>query len=349
MKRRLFALAVLLAMSPVWGAAGRQIRADDSHIAHMGRMTVEADGAVRFAYPGVRLSFGFTGATLSFQASSSGTQSYLEAVVDGGAPQRIKIGQARENFTLLADAGSAHHDVEIMHRSESWHGVVTLSGFNADGQFDAAPALPARKMLVLGDSVTCAEGVDRHSGKKDSSWTDPRHSYGMLAAAALRSQVQLVCHGGRGLVRSYNNRTDEYNLPDLYELAIADAAHPVRWDHKAYQPDLIVSAIGTNDFTPGVPDRESYVTAYVGFVLTLLRNHPHAQIVLTEGAILDGANKALMKSYIDETIARVRDVRVHAVASGHYPGDAADAHPTAEQHALMAGELVPQLRRVMGW
>lgn len=105
----------------------------------------------------------------------------------------------------------------------------------------------------------------------------------------------------------------------------------------------------SNDFTPGVPERGSYVAAYAAFVRTLLRNHPHAQVVLTEGATLDGENKETMKSYIAGTIARVRDARVHAVASTHYPGDAADAHPTGAQHARMAGELAPQLRRVMGW
>jgi lysophospholipase L1-like esterase len=352
MKHELLALAATLAASLAWGAASQavhEIPANDSHIARMGRMTEEADGALRFAYPGVRLSFSFTGSTLSFDAWSSGTRSYLEAVVDGGAPQRIKVGVERATFTLLHAGKPGRHRVEIMHRSESWHGVVTLAGFATDGKFDAPPALPQRRLLVLGDSVTCAEGVDRHEGKKDSTWTDPRHSYGMLAAEALRAQVHLVCYGGRGLVRSWNNRTDEHNLPDFYEMAIADAAQPARWDHRRYDPDLIVSAIGTNDFSPGVPERESYVTAYVNFVRTLLRNHPCAQVVLTEGSILNGENKEVMKSYIAETIRRVGDPRMHAVAASHYPGDALDAHPTGEQHARMAGELVPQLRQVMGW
>ncbi|WP_181259433.1 GDSL-type esterase/lipase family protein [Pseudoduganella armeniaca] len=150
-------------------------------------------------------------------------------------------------------------------------------------------------------------------------------------------------------MRSWNERTDEFNLDRLYELAIADPARPESWDQRRYAPDLIVSAIGTNDFNPGIPERATYVGKYVALVRTLLHDHPQARIVLTEGAILDGAKKAALRAYIDETVRQVGDPRVSSVASRHYPGDVLDAHPTREQHAAMAADLVPQLRAVMGW
>ncbi|MFP5389965.1 MAG: hypothetical protein ACLGI6_00235, partial [Gammaproteobacteria bacterium] len=135
-------LSVLLLALAALQAGAAEVAATDSHIARMGRMVEEADGAVRFAYPGVKLAFSFTGSRLSFDAASSGARSYLEAVIDGGAPQRIKIGGAPATYTLL-DAKPGHHSIEIMHRSETWHGVVTLTGFKTDGVLDAAPALPA--------------------------------------------------------------------------------------------------------------------------------------------------------------------------------------------------------------
>jgi hypothetical protein len=342
-------LATLAALLAACGAQAAPAAASDERIARMGRTAEMPDGALRFAYPGVRLSLAFTGRTLSFEASSSGNQSNLEAVVDGGPPRLIRLGRERGRYTVVDAEQPGRHTVELMHRSETWQGVVTLAGFDTDGAFEAAPPLPARKMLVLGDSVTCAAGVDRSVDRKDSAWTDPRHSYGMLAAQALGAQVHLVCYGGRGLVRSWNNRTDEFNLPDFYQLAIADGSEPVRWDHTRYQPDLIVSAIGTNDFNAGAPERSAYVAAYVRLVRTLLRNHPHARIVLTEGAILNGDAKRTMQAYIAETVEQVGDGRVRAIASAHHPGDASDAHPTGPQHAEMARELVSQVKPLMGW
>ena len=81
----------------------------------------------------------------------------------------------------------------------------------------------------------------------------------------------------------------------------------------------------------------------------MLNNHKHAQIVLTEGAILDGDKKAALIDYLAEAVKRVDDKRVHIAKSNHYPGDKTDAHPTKEQHAAMAKDLTPQLKAIMKW
>ncbi|MDQ1829768.1 bifunctional acetylxylan esterase/glucomannan deacetylase AxeC2 [Massilia scottii] len=348
MNRNALALALLLAPGGAW--AEPVVRADDPRIARMGRTVARADGSLRFAYPGVQLSLAFEGKALSVDAAASGERSILDVVVDGGAARIVKLSAKSRTIKLVDERQGGIHRVDIMHRTESWHGVVTLARFVADGTLHTAPVLPQRKMLVLGDSVTCGEAIDRvDSGVKKPSWWNPRASYAMLAAQTLGAQVHLVCHGGRGLLRSWNGRTDNDNLPDFYELAIANEEQRVRWDHAGYWPDVIVSAIGTNDFSTGIPERDSYVKAYESLVRTLLRNHPHALIVLTEGALLNGERKAALNSYIAETIRRVGSTRVHAATTMHHPGDATDAHPTRAQHAAMARELVPQLRDLTGW
>jgi lysophospholipase L1-like esterase len=249
-----------------------------------------------------------------------------------------------KTITLVDVALAGRHTVDIVHRSETWHGVATVKQFSIDGKWEAPAALPARKLLVLGDSVTCGEAIDRVPGtQKEAAWWNARASYGMLIAQQLHAQVQLVCYGGRGLVRTWDGKTDQLNLAEYYGMSIADRAHPVQWDQRRYQADLILSAIGTNDFNPGIPDREQYVQAYVEMVRTLLRDHPKARIALTEGAIQSGERRAALVAYIAETVRRVNDPRVRAVASTHYPGDAVDAHPTKAQHAAMAADLVPQL------
>jgi DNA-binding NarL/FixJ family response regulator len=171
----------------------------------------------------------------------------------------------------------------------------------------------------------------------------------MLTARALQAQVQLVCYGGRGLVRTWDNKTDALNLEDYYQLALAEKASPVPWDQSRYHPDLILVAIGTNDFAPGVPERERYVGAYVRLLRQLRADHPQARIALTEGSILEGAEKETLRAYIAEAISRSGDSRVHAVDSSRQPGEGGDDHPTLAQHAAMAAELAPQLRRIMDW
>ena len=326
------------------------ISATDPHIIRMGRIENKDDGSARFGFPGVSFFTAFEGKNLSLEALSSNGQNYIEVIVDKSEPKIIKLSANPENINLVQDAKTRLHPVEIIHRSETWHGTVTLKKFTTDGKFVTAPPLPTRKIMFLGDSVTCGEAIDRiEGGKKDTSWWNPRLSYGMLTAKAFKAQVNLVCMGGHGLVRSWNGKTDEHNLPDFYQFAIATDKNPVIWDHSQYDPDLIVSAIGTNDFSTGIPDRENYVATYVKLLKTLLNNHKRAQIMLIEGAILEGDNKEVLRDYLNEAAKQVADKRVHVGESTHYSGDKTDGHPTREQHAAMAEELIPQIKSIMKW
>jgi lysophospholipase L1-like esterase len=327
------------------------LAASDNLITRMGRTHTNADKSQTFGFPGVTFATEVEGTKLSANLQSSAGNSWIDVIVDGGAAQTIKVPQQATEIELFNFPDTAKHRVEIIHRSENWHGSVTLTGFSLTGEgFFPAAKLPKRKMLVLGDSVTCGEAIDRVAGEeKNTRWWNARESYGMLTAKALNAQVNLVCWGGRGLIRSWNGKTDDANLPDFYEYTVGDNNPDYQWDHKQYQPDLIVSAIGTNDFSQGIPDRETYVTAYVKLINKLLANHPKSHIALTEGAILNSEKKAALIDYIREAISRVNDSRVHQVTSTHYPGDQSDAHPTKEQHAAMAKDLAPQLKSLMDW
>ncbi|RFP09306.1 hypothetical protein D0T25_23375 [Duganella sp. BJB488] len=340
--------AMLPDIGNLMGAA--PIAAADPRIARMGRAEVREDGAVRFGYPGVSFYLAFQGMRLDVEAEASGGNSYLDVIVDHGEARKVRLSSGRWTLALVEGASAGRHEVEIINRSETWHGTAALLSFDTDGQWLPAPALPERKLLMLGDSVTCGEAIDRIPGaKKEPSWWNARASYGMLMADALHAQVQLVCYGGHGLLRTWDNRTDELNLADYYQLAIADKAHPVPWDQRGYRPDLILSAIGNNDANPGMPEREPYVQAYVRLVKILLRDHPQAQIVLTEGGLQTGAKKAALVDYLNETVRRAGDPRVHYIASRAYPGDATDGHPTKEQTVSIAKDLLPQVRAIMRW
>jgi lysophospholipase L1-like esterase len=343
-------IAALLALCAAGAAAEQTVPASDAHVTRMGRTVAESDGTVRFGYPGVTLSLNVDGTRLAVDAAG-GSRSLVDVIVDGKPAGTLRLAPQMTRYDVFRDAAPGPHRVELVHRGETWLGVVSVARFTADGTFLAAPALPRRRLLVLGDSVTCGAVMERGADEKDMpEWSNPRLSYGMLAARALDAQVQLVCYGGRGLVRSWNGKTDELQLPAFYDLAIADAAHPVRWKQADYAPDLIVIAIGTNDFNPGIPERVAYVDTYTALLRRVLRDHPHAQVALTEGVLLDGEKKAVLIGYLKEAMARVDDRRVHLLAPVAYqPGDAVNGHPTTAQHAAMAAELLPQLRRIAGW
>ncbi|WP_139168651.1 MULTISPECIES: bifunctional acetylxylan esterase/glucomannan deacetylase AxeC2 [unclassified Duganella] len=330
-------------------AGSATIPAADPHVARMGRTQTLADGGVRFSYPGVSFQVSFEGTRLIATMQASGKQSYVDVIVDGEA-RKLRLDEGRQTQVLAAGLARGLHTAQIVNRSETWQGNAALLDLDTDGAWHAAPTLPDRKLLLLGDSVTCGAAIDRVPGEENGAASaNPRASYGMLMAQQLKAQVQLVCYGGRGLVRTWEGKTKELNLADYYGMALPTQPVAVPWDQRDYRPDAILVAIGTNDMTTGIPEREQYVTAYVSLVNTLLQDHPQAQIMLTEGGILTGEKQAVLTAYISETIRRVGDSRVHAIASKGYPGDAANGHPTGAQNISIVNDLLPQVRKVMRW
>jgi lysophospholipase L1-like esterase len=333
----------------------------DPRVSLMGRVDATDSARIRLGYPGVTLRLRFLGPSLSVRTLTTTPNSHLDVIVDGGEPRVIHLPQGETETALALGLAGGEHLVEIVHRTETWVGVITLVGFRLapEGRLLDPPPLPRRRMLFIGDSVTCAEGVDRIPGHKQgrpAGW-NPRLSYGMLLARTLGAQCHLVCYGGRGLIRDWAGRRDVLQAPQLFDLALPEELAPPAWDHSAYVPDVVVVSLGTNDFNLGIgdfPESEEWVGAYVRFAQAIRGRYPQAHIFLTEGAIVDDApggrpQKSVLRSYIAQTVERLADPRVHVLLSQHYPGDAGDAHPPAAAHAAMARDMEPIIRAAAGW
>jgi len=332
----------------------KTIEATSDDIRWSGRFAALESGAARFGYPSVSANLAISGGELSVTASSSKDGSYLAVTVDDRPPRRFALTRTPKQYTLVENDGKPHR-VRLSHVSEAWRGIVTVESFTlAQGEFLSPPAAPERKLLVIGDSVTCGEGVYQPADYQcDTSPRQPDsdHSYGMLLGRAVGAETQLVCYGGRGLIRSWNGRTDELQAPRFFELAVPVSDGPAA-DLSAFVPDAILISLGTNDFNLDIgplPERGEFVSTYVEFVERLLSLYPDAEVALTEGAIVNDAadparpQRSVLNSYIADTVERLADARVHQVFSRYHPGDTCDAHPTGQQHKAMAGELLPAI------
>jgi lysophospholipase L1-like esterase len=350
-----FALAALNAL----GCAGGLVRADDPRIAIMGRVDRSEPARMRIGYPGVTLRVRFEGPSLSARFSCSNAASRVSVTVDGAPSKVVRLASGESDVVLADGLGSGPHQVVIVHRTETWQGILGIRGFLAGkgGKVVAAEPWPERRLLFIGDSVTCGEGIDRAPDCSDThdaaATSNGELSYAMLLARALGAQAHLVCFGGRGLVRDWRGNSRVLDGPRLFEAALPLDVRPPPWDHARYAPDVVVVSLGTNDFNLDLgpfPEREAFVTAYVAFVRTIRSRHPNAHVLLTEGAIVNDEKdparpqKTVLAEYIAEAVRRVADPRVRAVPSRHYPGDACNPHPTRAQHESMARDLEPFLR-----
>jgi len=334
---------------------GVSVSATDPLVLVMGRVQVIGDGKVRVGFPGVSIRLAFEGSGAIMTASCSTGDCIVACTVDGVPKGNLRLAAGENQLSLASGLAPGRHQIDLIRQTETWLGVMTVEGFTLSvGAHLAAPEpWPQRRLLFIGDSVTCGEAARRTAAcitDKAATW-DAAGSYGMLLGKALGASVHLVSYGGKGLIRDWQGKRDDLNAPQFFELATPEPK-AARWNHQAYVPDGVFISLGTNDFNHSAgapPDASEFVSAYESFVKRILELYPKTKVFITEGAILNGGDKATLRSIIEQSIQSVANERVSYLPSTYYPGDSCNAHPTGEQHRAMAKDFEPKLRAQLGW
>jgi lysophospholipase L1-like esterase len=331
----------------------------DAHVRIVGRYDGRAADHPRLAYPGSGLVFHMQGTSAQLAVASDSDKSALTIVLDHGAPglQLLTPGNNTVSIAMPVDAGP--HTVEVIKRTETWQGILTLNGLTLapDSVLLDPPPAPAHKLMFIGDSVSCGAGIDNNATCKPDPQLPANNvyeSYGLLLGRRLDAEVQLVCYGGRGLERDYRGLAladSVLNAPDFLPLAIASDKPEgrVAWDAARFQPNAVFISLGTNDFNLQKTkplDEEKWIGEYVAFLRKVRKDYPHAIIFVTEGAIV---TDPLLREMVQRAAVQCNDPRVQYTPSAHYPGNGCDGHPTRIQHQHMADDLEPLFRRNLGW
>jgi lysophospholipase L1-like esterase len=153
-------------------------------------------------------------------------------------------------------------------------------------------------------------------------------------------------------------------MPEVYDSLFFEQTNSPKWDHQKYVPDVIVIALGTNDFSPGDSDRpmmdvDTFVTAYLAFTQKLRQYYPQAHIFCASSPMLgDGWPTGAYHSATDQKnaitkvvdqLTQAGDARIHKFFSNPIVGMGCTSHPDASQHLLMADLLGHSIASVMGW
>ncbi|HNX05706.1 MAG TPA: hypothetical protein PKI32_09400, partial [Opitutales bacterium] len=210
MKILLAGIAALTMISTSSLSASTTVPATDPSVRIMGRV-VEKDGSVTMAFPGVETLVRFTGsksvAIRGKVPGDSGAAGYFNVHVDGEALPTIRIPAGDFDLTLANALDPAkEHTLRLVRRNEAWVGLVRLDAIALDdgAKFLPPPPFPTRKILAIGDSITCGYNNEFLPPAEPG----PQHenaelAYGWLLAKDFGAQVNLVSYGGKGLVRDW--------------------------------------------------------------------------------------------------------------------------------------------------
>ena len=308
------------------------------------------------------------------QGSSSGSYlrqwpgTYFETALEGeSALFRIGPGDAavhllvdgRQIETLVKPApgyfridglAPGKHRLRIEFASESQAGPTEFGGFYAEtGVRGTAVPAHERQIEFIGDSHTVgyANTSSKTECSEDEVWatTDSSRGFGPLLAKRYDADYRINAISGRGIVRNYNG-FKATTLPEAYRATWFDSdASPVA---QHWSPQLIVIALGTNDFTTALHDGEKwtsraalhadYERTYVAFMRQLRAANPKAYFIVWATDMAGGEIETEALKVV-EALRAGGERRITFMPFDKLKFGACHAHPSLADDALIATRL----------
>ncbi len=330
----------------------QSIAVNDERIAYLNRAKPTVHSTVLdWSGSGFELEVrgGTVKANLSGPTTNRDAAVWVAVYVDGKRTQKFPLKEGIEEwYTLAVDLPTDKvTEIRVVKLSEASWGQGVLQGVKVSGEL-LKPTLPDRRILWIGDSITCGFGVlGKKSTEPFSTRTqDVTLTYGWLLSDAFNAQRHIISVSGYGVATANTGSTTDGLIPKIYPQT--GFHNTDGWDHAQYQPDLIVVNLGTNDVYGGT-DAATLRGGVRSFLTQLRAAHPSATIVWVYGLMRDDFSNDIQAEV--EAFAQT-DSAVHflpaAVAKGSAEIGSAD-HPSDDAHARLADTLKPQLRTIMGW
>ena len=314
---------------------------------------LKSEAGIRLSFPGsrIRLETVTNNINLEFELENKTPQIVFDIRVNGGAWQQQPMPMSGSFSYDLTVPGKVNRGftLDILRRTEAWQGDLVLKTASSHGGFVDPDPFPNKKLLFIGDSITAGAGTTsrRNELGEGEAVSNARLAYPRILADRLNAQTHHIAYGGRGLTRDWQGIKETNNAPQFYDRILPDNPDYL-WDPQNYQADIVSVMLGTNDFNPGIPDRESWTRTYQDFVTRIRNDYPNAQIFLVSSPMTGGEKGDALKTYVKAVAESFNSPTVQYLEVSQYYGEAWDAHPTTAEHEKIADELEPAFRQALG-
>ena len=306
---------------------------------------------------------GWPGSGITFETNA---QTVLVPIEDDGrGVMDVRVGSTDSVLDLevgrniypisVSDDGTVQ-SVRITRRSEFYDtGTFTIAPPVAPETTDLSITKPAardRQILFLGDSITAGFGVagDTRDCPNKPTLHAPAQSYAMLAADGLNADYQLIAISGRGVVHNWDANPAPV-MPAQIDFALPDNTAS-SWDHAQFAPDVVVTLLGTNDWSVIDPGQDKFRTGYRDMLAKLRERFDGAHIVTVSGPLLGGEKGAAIRDGIDWAMADIKDANISTLdlqLSSTGQKWSCNSHPGRTSMKVMATELMSHMEREVGW
>ena len=317
----------------------------------LGRYQWTNDNMLRSGWPGSGIEFAFEG-TRAVITIEDGGNGIMDLNING-VSQTLELRAGRHDYVLVESGRAQNYHIRLTRRTEVFDtGLMVWSLPEVDGEYTAyTPRL--RSILFLGDSITAGYGVrgDTKDCQYSPSSNAPYLAYAGLSANALKAEPHLIAISGRGVVHNWDANPAPV-MPAQIDFALPDHGDLGGWDHSQFIPDVVVTVLGTNDWSVINPGAEKFHAGYKTMLIDLRERFPKAHIVTVNGPLLNGDSLAAVRSAIDGAMTDLGDSNISTLDVTLYDGAlkwGCDYHPGRNSMRKMANELSAHISAIKGW
>ena len=274
--------------------------------------------------------------------------------------RKFQVASPNETWLLYQSARPETHCIRLTKLTENSKTFLGITAFTAEGEFLPAVRKPARRIEIVGDSITYGYGnlvkePGRHFFSADE---DGWQAYGPMAARKLGMEWSCVSVSGITAVR-HPGWPGDFAMAELYGYTdrvcqTRLGMEPERWNFAARPNDYVVVNLGTNDcfgilFSGAEGELERFPRAYMDFLREIRRfNGPDTHIVCALGTMNYYPYHDIARA-VEDYRRQTGDPRVHLLRFRPiHPFDSlgADGHPALDTHKKMADELADFLQHL---
>ena len=325
-----------------------------------GRMlATSADSARAFAgpawdqdwtsqWPGSYFRAAFRGTAVFFRLGKG--HEILHVVIDGQNSEPLV--KPEPGVYAISGLNNSRHTIEVLVATESQDGPNTFGGFAIPPGEKALTAAPRHRQIeFIGDSHTVGYGnlSPKHACTTDQTWatTDDTSAFGAITARHYGADYQVNAISGRGVVRNYNGFAAD-TLPQAWPYVLFDKRQ--EYNDPAWKPQVLVIALGTNDFSTPLNPGERWKTrddlhadfeaTYARFLEMLRARNPGALFIVWATDMANGEIEAEARKVVEQRKhggdARIEFLPIHGLSFG-----ACDWHPSLADDKAISDQLLP--------
>lgn len=333
------------------------VKIENSMVKIHGRYVLDKN-VIKSSHSASGIEVRFKGTELTVGLNNS-AEAYVHVFVDGDETlsfdyqddARILLPKGEQKLKVAENLSDGIHTVKVVKANEGTYNTIGWESLYTDGEIMAPPIAKARKIQIVGDSITCGSASlnfpeNANGSASGAKYEDALQSYASYVGRAFDADVEFFSKSGLAMFNVIRNQ----EVP-MYEKVDPFAGYNTLWDHTNFEPDLIIQFNWINEYI-GKVQRDGVSISeieriYIEMLKMFRKDHPNAKLMLvSESDQTEFINmlKSAIKKFGRTNNATGITVMTYDPSVLVNPG-----HPHPEGHYNIAQAFIPQIEKFMGW